>query len=148
MPIRAANQMENEWMPLHSSIERWDAHGMQHPLLRHTFVRRHRHAFVLGIVLSTLTALLSVLVPQPEVRAATATSVPVGRLLAANCAQCHGTNGMSGSISQLAGVPATDMFNKLKDQQTHSSIMGAQARGFTDAELQAIAQYFASLPKP
>jgi len=37
---------------------------------------------------------------------------------------------------------------KMHDQQTHSSIMGAQARGYTDEELRKIATYFASLPKP
>jgi cytochrome c553 len=36
----------------------------------------------------------------------------------------------------------------MRDQQTHSSIMGAQARGYTDDELLQIAIYFASLPKP
>jgi len=74
--------------------------------------------------------------------------VPTGRLWASNCMQCHGTNGMNGSFNQLAGLPVKSMMEKMHDQQTHSSIMGAQARGYTDDELLTIATYFASLPKP
>jgi cytochrome c553 len=92
-------------------------------------------------------AVYSAVSPVPTNSAESATLVPVGRLFASNCAQCHGTDGQSGSISQLAGMKAVDMFNKMKDQQTHNSIMGAQARGYTDAEIRAIAAYFATLKK-
>jgi len=97
----------------------------------------------LGIVMAVFTAV----VPTVATSAQSATLVPTGRLFASNCFQCHGTDGQSGAISQLAGMSATDMFNKMKDQQTHNSIMGAQARGYTDAELKAIAAYFASVVK-
>ena len=74
-------------------------------------------------------------------------TVPTGRLLASNCFQCHGTDGQSGAIDQLAGDGAADMFKKLKDQQKKSSIMGVHARGYSDAQLKAIAAYFASVKK-
>ncbi|MFM7013671.1 MAG: c-type cytochrome [Actinomycetota bacterium] len=92
-------------------------------------------------------SLVAVVAPQLTPNASSAVLIQQGKLFASNCAQCHGTDGQSGSISQLAGMNATDMFNKMKDQQTHNSIMGAQARGYTDSQIRAIAAYFASLVK-
>ena len=110
------------------------------------FVRRHRSALTIGaglaVVMTVYGSVTSVLPGDA------ATVVPTGRLLASNCMQCHGTNGMNGSFNQLAGIPVESMMEKMHDQQTHSSIMGAQARGYTDDELMKIATYFASLPKP
>ncbi len=84
--------------------------------------------------------------------AAQAQTPPPGRLLASNCFQCHGTNGViSAGFGTLAGVSATDMMNKLNDMRMKpagSSIMIPHARGYSTTELQAIAGYFASLPKP
>lgn len=97
--------------------------------------------------LAALTAVLSVVLPPRHVDAASiSTNPPAGRMLASNCFQCHGTDGQSGAFDQLAGDSASDMYKKLKDQQTKSSIMGSQARGYTDDELRQIAQYFASVP--
>lgn len=110
------------------------------------FAARHRTALVVGTGLAVLMTLQAFV--APAFKASSATVAPTGRLLASNCMQCHGTNGMNGSFNQLAGIPVEDMMNKLHDQQTHSSIMGAQARGYTDDELLKIATYFASLPKP
>lgn len=109
--------------------------------------RRLSPNWVIGMALAVIATSISAFAPTPNSSAESATLVPVGRLFASNCAQCHGTDGQSGSISQLAGMSATDMYNKMKDQQTHNSIMGAQARGYTDAEIKAIAAYFASIPK-
>ena len=110
-------------------------------------LRRPSPNLVIGASLALIMALFTAVAPTPNSSAESATLVPVGRLFASNCAQCHGTDGQSGSISQLAGMPAASMFTKMKDQQTHNSIMGAQARGYTDAEIQAIAAYFATLKK-
>jgi sulfide dehydrogenase cytochrome subunit len=109
-------------------------------------VHRHRSATTIGL---GLAAVMTVYVSVTSVLPVGAASVvPTGRLLASNCMQCHGTNGMNGSFNQLAGIPVESMMEKMHDQQTHSSIMGAQARGYTDDELLTIATYFASLPKP
>lgn len=110
-------------------------------------LRRPSPNVVIAVALGLIMSVATLISPTPGSDAQSATVVPTGRLFASNCAQCHGTNGQSGAISQLAGMSATDMFNKMKDQQTHNSIMGAQARGYTDAEIRAIAAYFASIPK-
>ena len=55
-----------------------------------------------------------------------------GRLLASQCAQCHGTNG--------AG-PGFDMkYRRIE------GIMDRQARGYTDEQLRLISDYLSTLP--
>lgn len=74
-----------------------------------------------------------------------------GRLLASNCFQCHGTNGVNGAFGNLAGVGKTDLLNKLNDMRRKaagSNIMIPHARGYTDVDLNWIADYFSRLPKP
>ena len=111
------------------------------------FVHRHRSGLTIGVGLAVMMTVYGPVSSAMRVDAASVV-VPTGRLLASNCMQCHGTNGMNGSFNQLAGIPVKSMMEKMHDQQTHSSIMGAQARGYTDDELRTIATYFASLPKP
>jgi cytochrome c553 len=115
---------------------------------RGAFAYRHRQAILLAVALSGITAVWAVVMPAQHVDAASSPSAPpAGRMWASNCFQCHGTDGQSGAFDQLAGDSAGDLFNKLKDQQRKNTIMGSHARGYTDAELRAIAAYFASVPK-
>lgn len=71
------------------------------------------------------------------------------RLLAAQCAQCHGTNGNGTGFDSLAGRSANDIYYDMVDMRNRlnvESIMDRQAHGYTDAQLRRIAEYFASLP--
>lgn len=80
-----------------------------------------------------------------------AQSIDKGRLLASNCFQCHGTNGINGGFGTLAGVPQKDMLAKLNDMRTkpaRSSIMNPHAHGYTSTDLYWITYYFSTLPKP
>ncbi len=72
-----------------------------------------------------------------------------GRALAANCFQCHGTDGRA-----VPGVPSIagkdDVANKmieLKRKTNLRDIMVLQARAYTDAELRLMGDYFASVPE-
>lgn len=68
----------------------------------------------------------------------------VGRLLASNCFQCHGTYG-SGGFDRLLGKD--DLLSELREylnDPDSSDIMAAHAQGYTDAQLQAIASYLAN----
>ena len=115
---------------------------------RKGFAFRHRHGIALAVALAGFTAVASVVSPPRNVDAASVSmEPPAGRLWASNCFQCHGTDGQSGGFDQLAGDDAKDLYEKLKDQQTKNTIMGSHARGYTDAELRAIASYFASVQK-
>lgn len=76
----------------------------------------------------------------------TAAAPPKGRLLASNCFQCHGTNG-SGGVEKLAGKSASEIYKELKEmqQKTTPKMMDMHARGYTDAEINQLANYLATL---
>ena len=70
------------------------------------------------------------------------------RGLAATCANCHGTNGVAeaGHVS-LAGQNAEMLLKNLldyKEGRRPATIMHQLAKGYSDAELKAIANYFAA----
>jgi cytochrome c553 len=70
---------------------------------------------------------------------------PAGRLLASNCFQCHGTNGKGPGFERLAGDSSNSIYNKLKQYQPKTNdIMGVHAKGYTDAQLRAIADWLST----
>ena len=90
-------------------------------------------------------AALSVAVPLSSL----AQDPTVDRLLASQCAQCHGTDGYAvGDIDELAGEDFTDLREDLLDMQSKDrpdDMMDHQALGYTDAQVRRIARYFATL---
>jgi cytochrome subunit of sulfide dehydrogenase len=76
----------------------------------------------------------------------------VARSLAATCANCHGTNGVSrGEVVSLAGMPVADLTKAFADFRTGSrpaTIMHQIAKGYTDEQVRLIAAWFAAQPKP
>jgi cytochrome c553 len=68
-----------------------------------------------------------------------------GRLLASQCAQCHGTNGDGPGFEEIAGK---DLFNDLIDMKYRpiEGIMDRQAHGYTDEQLRLIADYLSTQP--
>jgi cytochrome c553 len=93
--------------------------------------------------LSSSFALLGVLAVAP----AMAAEPPPGRLLASHCAQCHGTNGNAVNFESLAGESASELYKELREMKYRSrpeDIMDLQARGYTDAQLWLISQYYAT----
>jgi sulfide dehydrogenase cytochrome subunit len=70
------------------------------------------------------------------------------RSWAAGCSGCHGTNGVAqaGHVS-LAGQNADAMLKSLldyKEGRRPATLMHQLAKGYSDAELKAIANYFAA----
>ena len=69
-----------------------------------------------------------------------------GQMLSASCAGCHGTDGRSpGSIPDISGKSAEFIRTSLlefKSGQRPSTVMGRQAKGYSDEEIQLIAEYF------
>lgn len=96
------------------------------------------------------TAGFAALVLGAQISSAQAASTPhPGRLLASNCFQCHGTEGRGG-FDSLAGKSASDIYGDLREmkyERVGNDIMKAHARGYTDAEMRLIADYFAQLPR-
>ena len=81
--------------------------------------------------------------------AAHAADPNLGRNLAATCTNCHGTNGhaVKGSgMDALAGMEKAKILQKLADYKSGdkpASIMHQIAKGYTEAQLDLIATYFA-----
>ena len=70
-----------------------------------------------------------------------------GAILSASCEGCHGTNGHSpGSIPDISGKSAEYLraaMESFRSGEAKSSVMGRQAKGYTDEEILLIAEYFA-----
>ncbi len=73
--------------------------------------------------------------------------------LAATCANCHGTNGkvVSGSpVVGLAGMPADYIASQMKAFKSGArpaTVMHQLAKGFSDAQIDQMAAYFAAQKK-
>ena len=72
------------------------------------------------------------------------------RSLASTCFTCHGTDGRSvgGIPPSLAGQDRNYLLQTMKDFKAGkrpATIMDQQAKGYTDKELELIADYFASV---
>ncbi len=73
-----------------------------------------------------------------------------GRALAATCSTCHGTDGRSvgGVPPGLAGRGRGELLQLLMDFKSGKrpgTIMPQQAKGYSDAQLEQIAAYFAAV---
>jgi len=72
-----------------------------------------------------------------------------GRNLAAGCAICHGTEGRAAPKDgiALAGLPKEHIVAQMKafrDGKRPATVMHQIARGYTDPQINAIAEWFAS----
>lgn len=80
-----------------------------------------------------------------------AEDVTINRLLASQCAQCHGTFGQSvGDIDGLNGESYKDLVEDLMDMRNEDwpeDIMEHQAFGYTEEQIRRIARYYASIPE-
>ena len=79
-----------------------------------------------------------------------AAGADLGRDIAATCANCHGTDGRSrGGVPSLAGKDKGELIRQVRDfrdGKRASTVMQQLARGYTDAEIEAAAAYFAAQP--
>jgi sulfide dehydrogenase cytochrome subunit len=93
------------------------------------------------VLFSAMTAFAADVVPYAN----------LGRDVAANCANCHGTDGRSrGAIPSLAGQDAQVIVQRMKefrDGRRAATVMQQLAKGYTDAQIEAAAAYFAAQAK-
>ena len=72
----------------------------------------------------------------------------LGRRLAATCATCHGTNGVSvGEVESLAGKPKDEIVRKMQDFKSGAkpaTVMHQLAKGYSDEQIQLLAGRFAA----
>jgi cytochrome subunit of sulfide dehydrogenase len=116
-------------------------------------------ASIVGIA-SVFCGLVSAQTPAPAPAAAPPAPTfaasnlsPAGvRSLAANCAACHGTNGNSvgGAVAGLAGLDKDYFVNQMKlfkEGKREATLMHQIAKGYSDAEISAMAGYFSTQKK-
>ena len=95
----------------------------------------------------------AVTTPPPAAAFAASNLSPNGvRSLAANCAACHGTNGNSvgGAVAGLAGLDKDYFVNQMKlfkEGKREATLMHQIAKGYSDAEISALAGYFSTQKK-
>jgi len=76
-------------------------------------------------------------------------SAIAGRVLASNCANCHGMDGRSaGGMPMLAGYPRDAMVSTMqafRSGQRPATIMHQLAKGYTDDQIALVAEHFSRL---
>ena len=91
---------------------------------------------------------LAVFAVASELAMAQDTAAPAGRAIAASCAGCHGTNGVSqGGMPSLAGQSKADLVRKMQDYKTGrtpATVMPQLAKGYTDEQIDLVAGWFAA----
>ena len=74
---------------------------------------------------------------------------PRARFMGANCSYCHGPEGKShGAIPSLAGMDPGYFVQQMKafrDGTRKATVMNKHANGYSDAEFEAMAKYFAAI---
>lgn len=104
---------------------------------------------VLGWRVHALPFLLLLAVPAVCFSQSDAINERDVRLWASACAACHGTDGKSeGAGKPLAGQAAKELYQDLldfKNAKRPATVMHQHARGYSDAELLKIAEYFSKI---
>jgi len=99
-----------------------------------------------------LGAALALLLTASAGQAQTAAALQV-RSLAATCASCHGTAGRAvegAAVPGLAGLPATYMVEQMKAFKSGArtaTVMHQIAKGYSDAQVDQIAAWYAAQKK-
>jgi cytochrome subunit of sulfide dehydrogenase len=75
------------------------------------------------------------------------------RALAATCANCHGTEGRAipnAAVPGLASVPANYIVEQMKAFKSGArpaTVMHQIAKGYSDAQIEQLAAYYAAVPR-
>ncbi len=105
--------------------------------------------FAAAVAASALSQLA--LSQTPSALSQTPASPNLARNLAAQCANCHGTNGKSVTeVASLAGQNAPVIVQKMKDYREGklpATVMTQLARGYSDEQVALMADYFSRQSK-
>ena len=89
---------------------------------------------------------VSIMVSFLPASTAQAGELDQGEMLSASCAGCHGTDGHSpGAIPDISGKSADFIrisMQEFRSGERESTVMGRQAKGYSDEEIRLIAEYF------
>jgi sulfide dehydrogenase cytochrome subunit len=122
-----------------------------------------------GLMLAMMLVMMLVMMPQAATgieapataasadKGATAgtgpRSIPAGARLAATCTGCHGTNGttVGGALPSLAGQSKETLLASLRAfraGERPATVMTQLAKGYSEAQLEQIAAFFATREQP
>src|SRR5438309_10516944 len=111
-----------------------------------------RAATVAGLALAASAALAQQPAAPPSFAPANLGDKAV-RAMAANCAACHGTNGRpvaNSPVAGLAGRPREEIVEAMvafRDGKRQATLMQQIAKGYSEAETNALADYFSKQPR-
>jgi sulfide dehydrogenase cytochrome subunit len=100
---------------------------------------------------ATASAVPAAAAPAPSAPTPASNPNPVpASVMAHSCAACHGTNGQLGDefFMPLAGMPVQQFVSTMtyfREGKRPATLMGHVAKGFTDADLQAMGEFFAAV---
>ena len=107
------------------------------------FHEKESNVRTIPLIVASLTALLA----APHLAGQPSAPNPA-RSLAATCANCHGTNGVSaGEVVSLASRPKDEIVRKMQDfkaGRVPGTIMPQLAKGYTDEQIDLVAGWFAA----
>ena len=107
----------------------------------------------LVLALGSLAASAQQPAPPPPAFAAANLTAKGAAALAANCAACHGTQGRAApgsTLASLAGRPKDELVQvmaQFKAGQRPATLMHQISKGYSDAEIAAIAEHFSKQPR-
>jgi sulfide dehydrogenase cytochrome subunit len=111
--------------------------------MTHRFTLQHRWAFVAALFAGFISS----------AQAQQSAEVLYQRATAATCANCHGTDGRTtegSAIPALAGMPKDYMVLQMKafkEGTRPATVMHQLTKGLTDAQINSVASYYASLKR-
>lgn len=115
-------------------------HASRGHVAGHAIGQRMRQTLVLGPLVASLSIAFAQKTPFP---------VEDVRLWAASCSACHGPHGKAeGAGLYIAGVPADKLYTALQDFRSgkrQATVMHQHAKGYSDDELKALADYFSKI---
>ena len=109
---------------------------------------KRKTTFLVLLTTAGILALPACQTTKPETPKAAPITTAAAANMGNNCFACHGPEGKSpGSIPSLNGKSAdviVKTMNDFKSGTRPSTVMGRHAKGYTDAEIAAIASYISS----
>jgi cytochrome c553 len=110
---------------------------------------RPKQSMSVAVAVLGLPVLLGATAPQAT--AEDAKSLAYGRHLARECTSCHRLDGVNNGIPSIIGWQTDTFITTLKfyrDGARSNPVMISVANSLSDEQMQALAVFFASMPKP
>ena len=104
----------------------------------------------ISIVAASTLVCMPLFAAEPSAPTVQAAAQPSGEMMGNTCAGCHGTQGrmVSEAFMPLAGMKQTAFIKAMTDFRSGArpaTLMGHVARGYSDEQVKAMAEFFAAI---